>query len=65
MFCVAFASLMEECGNEGSLDKHRLAPDVTGRKLVNGFTVSVAVLVETDLGGGGGGKKGGWKGEGV
>lgn len=62
---MAFASLMEECGNEGSLDQHRLAPDVTGRKLVNGFTVSVAVLVETDLGEVGGGKKGGWKGEGV
>lgn len=49
--------------NEGSLDQHWLAPDVTGRKLVNGFTVSVAVLAETDLGKGGGGTKGGWKGE--
>lgn len=59
MFCVAFASLMEECGNEGSLDQHRLAPDVTSHKLVNGcvYTASVAVLAETDLGGGG---KEGW-----
>lgn len=50
---------MEERGNEGSLDRHRLVPVVTGRKLVNGLTVFVAVLAEADLGGEGGGKMGG------
>ena len=55
---MGFASLMEECGNEGSLHQHRLAPDVTGCKLANGLTVAVAVLAETYWGGGRGGSGG-------
>lgn len=52
---------------KGALISAGHAPHVTGRKLVNRFTVPVAVLAETDPGGGGEWRKemGGWGGEGA